>query len=185
MKLNLGCGQDKKAGYVNVDKYDSFSADVIWDLEVAPWPFETSSAEEIVLCHVLEHLGATTDIFLSIMKELYRICAPDGVVHITVPHPRSDGFQGDPTHVRPINADVLSLFSKKNNRGWQEKNWPNTRLATYLDINFETVDLTYSFQSPWVEQLQAGSLSREEITFAVNTYFNVVGEIDMTLIARK
>src|SRR5579859_5561149 len=72
IRLNLGCGQNKKEGYVNLDKYDSFSPDVVWDLERFPWPFETSSVGEVALIHCLEHLGASADIFLGIMKELYR-----------------------------------------------------------------------------------------------------------------
>ncbi len=185
MKLNLGCGQNKKDGYVNVDKYDSFAPDVVWDLEIFPWPFESNSVDEIVLHHVLEHLGATVDTFLGIMKELYRICRPDARIIIAVPHPRSDGYMGDPTHVRPINQNVMSLFSKKNTREWQDRGWPNTPLATYIDVDFEMTDVKLAFLSPWAEEVQAGTRSREEIQFAMDSYFNVVGEINITLTARK
>ena len=41
IRLNLGCGQNKLDGYVNVDKYPTFSPDVLWDLETFPWPFDT------------------------------------------------------------------------------------------------------------------------------------------------
>jgi SAM-dependent methyltransferase len=185
MKLNLGCGQNKKDGYVNVDKFDSFAPDVVWDLEQFPWPFEDDSVEEIVMYHSLEHMGGDTDTFLSIMKELYRVCMPDGVVHITVPHQHSDGFDGDPTHVRPINGDILSLFSKAKNREWKELGWPNTPLGTYLDIDFDMVDSKNVLSMEWSRKFQTGEITEAELNFAGSAYRNVVQEFRATLAARK
>jgi len=184
-KLNLGCGQNKLDGYVNVDKYDSFKPDVVWDLETFPWPFESSSADEIVMRHSLEHMGAATETFLSIMKELYRVGAPGAKILIAVPHPRSDGFAGDPTHVRPINPAILSLFSKKKNREWKELGWPNTPLATYLDIDFDMSDVNFALTPHWAAQMQAGKITRDALDFAINSYFNVVDEIKITLTVCK
>jgi len=185
IKLNLGCGQNLKKGYINVDKFDSFSPEVVCDLEVTPWPFESNSVDEILMHHVLEHLGASVDVFLAIMKELYRICAPGAIIHIAVPHPRSEGFAGDPTHVRPINQHILSLFSKKNNREWQEKGWPNTPLATYIDVDFDMTQVNFSLTPHWMEKYQNGQMTMEEIEFAMQTYFNVVDEIRIDLCAVK
>jgi SAM-dependent methyltransferase len=184
-KLNLGCGQNKKPGYVNVDKYESFSPEIVWDLETVPWPFEDSSAEEIVMHHSLEHMGATTEGFLAIMKELYRVCAPGAKVFIAVPHPRSDSYAGDPTHVRPITTSVMSLFSKRVNRECAEKGWPNTPLATYLDIDFEMSDVIYAFRPMWDKQVREGKMSREELEMAVDSYYNVVDGMELTLTAIK
>jgi hypothetical protein len=44
-------------GYVNVDGYAGCQPDQVVDLESTPWPFPTGVAEEIVLHHVIEHLG--------------------------------------------------------------------------------------------------------------------------------
>ncbi|HEX7641222.1 MAG TPA: methyltransferase domain-containing protein [Burkholderiaceae bacterium] len=184
-KLNLGCGQNLMEGYINVDKFDSFSPEVVWDLEATPWPFESNFADEIMMYHVLEHLGAQTDVFFNVMKELYRVCAPNGIVRIAVPHPRSDGFTGDPTHVRPITEQVLSLFSKANNREWKELGWPNTPLGIYLDIDFEIVNATINLMPHWWQKFQDGQLSNEEFEFAKQTYFNVVSEIKLDLRAVK
>jgi hypothetical protein len=184
-KLNLGCGQNKIAGHVNVDKYDSFQPDVVWDLEVFPWPFDDNSVEEIVMHHSLEHMGASTECFLSIMKELYRICAPGAQIRIDVPHPRSDGFAGDPTHVRPINPAILSLFSKKKNAEWKALGWPNTPLGVYLDVDFDMGDVKYNLTPHWAQSVQNGRLSREELDFAIDSYFNVVDGITVTLTAVK
>ena len=123
MKLNLGCGQNKLDGYINVDKYDSFSPETVWDLEKTPWPFDSSSADEITMRHSLEHMGADVDTFFAIIKELYRVGKNGCALTIAVPHPRSDNFTGDPTHVRAINPSVMSLFSKKRNQEWKEKGY--------------------------------------------------------------
>lgn len=184
-KLNLGCGQNKEAGFINVDKYDSFKPDVVWDLEVFPWPFEESSAEEVLLNHCLEHLGADTETFLGIMKEIYRVSAPNARVRINVPHPRSYGFDGDPTHVRKVNPEVLSLFSMANNRKFKELGWPNTPLATYLKIDLETTNVEFRLTQYWMEKLQKGEMTNEEMNHAANTYFNVIDEIKFELKAIK
>ena len=55
LKLNLGCGQHHREGYINVDKYGS--PDILHDLETFPWPWRDNSVKEILLYHVLEHLG--------------------------------------------------------------------------------------------------------------------------------
>jgi hypothetical protein len=55
LKLNLGCNQNKKAGYVNVDveKYDA--VDVVADLEKR-WPWKDGTVTEIVTNDLPEHL---------------------------------------------------------------------------------------------------------------------------------
>jgi hypothetical protein len=185
MKLNLGCGQNKQIGYVNVDKYDSYAPDVVWDLESFPWPFETNSVDEIVMHHSLEHMGATVGVFLSIMQELYRIGARDAKIFIAVPHPRSDGFAGDPTHVRAVNPAILSLFSKKKNREWKNLGWPNTPLATYINVDFDIVDVKHALTPHWAQKLQIGQITMEDVNFAINTFFNVVDEVTITLTVCK
>lgn len=181
MKLNLGCGQNKLPGYLNVDKYSACGPDRVVDLEALPWPFESNSAEEVVMRHVLEHLGRETDIFLGIMQELHRVLAPGGRLDIRVPHPRSDGFLGDPTHVRPINQAILSLFSRKNNIEWKKKGWPNTPLALYLDMDLEIVEVNMSLMPYWFHQYQSGSLPQQQLLQAIETHNNVVDELHFVL----
>jgi len=178
-KLNLGCGKNLLLGHINVDKYGS--PDVLHDLEKFPWPFHSNSAEEIVLNHVLEHLGETSDSFLGIVKELYRVAAPGAAIHIAVPHPRCDDFINDPTHIRAITPELMGLFSKKNNERWISEGAANSPLAIFLDVDMEIENLNFYLCEPWSTQLQSNQISEEELGNATMRYNNVVKEIRMTL----
>lgn len=81
-KLNLGCGEFKKEGYVNLDYIDDLDPDVVHDLNVFPYPFESNRFRLIEANHVLEHLDNP---FMA-MKEFHRLLAGDGELIIRVPH---------------------------------------------------------------------------------------------------
>lgn len=80
--LNLGCGQFKKEGFLNVDWDAKCSPDMQVNLEELPYPFPDSHFKLIETDHLLEHLGKVFDI----MRELHRISAPGGRCVIRVPH---------------------------------------------------------------------------------------------------
>jgi hypothetical protein len=87
--------------------------------------------------------------------------------------------------VRPINPAILSLFSKKKNAEWKALGWPNTPLGVYLDVDFDMGDVKYNLTPHWAQSVQNGRLSREELDFAIDSYFNVVDGITVTLTAVK
>ena len=86
MKLNLGCGDKKYEGFVNVDLYGE--PDVRCDLSQFPWPFEDDSADEIFSEHFLEHVAD----YEKTVFEMHRILKPGGVLHFKVPHFRSSYY---------------------------------------------------------------------------------------------
>lgn len=183
LKLNLGCGQRSLAGYVNVDKEGE--PQVRHDLEQFPWPFETSSADEVLLSHVLEHLGREPEVFIGVMKELYRVCAPRALVHIAVPHPRHDHYLGDPTHVRPITPEVLSLFSRGNCERWGAAGAANTPLALYHEVDFEVEKQTIVLEAKYKRGLDDGTYTALQIDEFLRERNNVATEMRFVLRVRK
>ena len=106
-KLNLGCGEKKQEGYINIDREASLSPEIVHDLNKFPYPFEDNEIDEVYASHVLEHLDRP---FL-VMAELHRIMKPGGKLLIKVPH-FSRGF----THAEHFHGfDVtFALYFNKN-----------------------------------------------------------------------
>lgn len=123
-KLNLGCGEEKKAGYVNVDWQASVSPDVVHDLNRVPNPFNDASFDLIEAFHVLEHLDRP----FAIMGELHRILKPGGVLHLKVPH-FSRGF----THAEHCHGFDVSFPYYFN---------PAFTKSGYFGVNFELERMT-------------------------------------------
>lgn len=185
MRLNLGCGHDRKDGWHNVDKIAAAEPDEVADLEQLPWPWADDAAEEVLLRHVLEHLGAATETYLGIMRELWRICRPGALVRVIVPHPRHDHYLNDPTHVRPVTPQSLEMFSQKKNREWIAKGLGNTPLGLYTGIDFELVSVDMLPDEPWRGRLQRGEMQPGELQQAMRLYNNVIMETTVVMKAVK
>lgn len=185
LKLNLGCGYDRREGWLNVDSMAQCQPDQVVDLESFPLPWGDGTVSKILLKHVLEHLGQTPAIYLKFVQELYRISQPDAEITIIVPHPRHNHYLNDPTHVRPITPQGLQMFSQKLNRDWVAKNLGNSPLGLYLEVDFEMVSVRYNADEPWRSQLQSGRLSQDGLMEAERLYNNVIAEITIQLKAVK
>ena len=183
LKLNLGSGQNPKPGYINVDRFGT--PDVKWDLEVFPWPWPDNSVEEILMIHVLEHLGATTQVFFGIIKELYRVCRHGATILIIVPHARHDDFLSDPTHVRPFTPDSFHFYSKENNRKCKEAGYANSPLAFYLDVDLIVTGMRLDLEQPFADQLKAGQVNQQQLTELVRSRNNVIKQIQVQLTVNK
>lgn len=112
-KLNLGCGEFKKPGYLNVDYGSVSPPDVVHDLNVMPYPFADDDLELVEAYHVLEHL----DNPFQVMKEIHRITKDGGKVIIRVPH-FSRGFT-HPEHKRGFDVSFPFYFDPTFLGGYQ------------------------------------------------------------------
>lgn len=112
-KLNLGCGQFHKPGYVNVDHLAVPPPDVKHDLNSLPYPFTDGEFERIEADHLLEHL----DDPFGVMKEFHRISKNGAVIHIKVPH-FTRGFM-HPEHKRGFDVSFPLYFRPSFKGGYQ------------------------------------------------------------------
>lgn len=80
--LNLGCGQARRDGWINVD-FQSTSPDVLaYDLRLGI-PFADDTFDLVYHSHVLEHFSRAQGAFF--LQECFRVLKPGGVLRVVVP----------------------------------------------------------------------------------------------------
>lgn len=98
--LHIGAGLRKIKGAVTLDINPLLEPDVVWDLNMFPYPFPSDTFDLVVCEHVIEHLQQV----IGVMEELHRVCRPGGRVLVRVPHFSSLNFNTDPTHVHAFSS---------------------------------------------------------------------------------
>ena len=108
-KLNLGCGNNIRKGWINADIQKPY--DIKVDLDKKPYPFKEGSFDYILLDNVLEHVEKPIDC----LEELHRICSCDGTIEIIVPFYNSPNAFRDLTHKNFFNLDSLNGLDINSN----------------------------------------------------------------------
>ena len=94
-KLNLGCGFRKKTGYVNIDNRKVCKPDLMCDISEG-LPFGSNSVVEVWAHDFLEHIVSDKVIF--VMREIWRVLEPGGILDHFTPSTDGRGAFQDPTH---------------------------------------------------------------------------------------
>lgn len=126
-KLNLGCGNDIREGWVNLDIADLPGVDIVHDLNVLPLPFADESFDEILCLDVLEHVD-----YPILLKECHRILRGNGRIRIEVPHFSSNNNFVDPTHRNRFSVKTFNFFCPNTYEG-------KKRGCYYFDFSFTEV----------------------------------------------
>lgn len=125
--LEIGCGKNKCESslgeVIGLDIFDLPGVDVVHDLNKVPYPFSDNEFQLIIANHVLEHL----DNLIGVMKELYRILKPNGLLRIIVPYFSSASAHQDPTHKRFFTLRTFDYFT------------PESEYNYYSDIKFKFI----------------------------------------------
>lgn len=107
LKLNLGCGNKKKDGFIGVDLYPCEAVEKVADLN-GPLPFEDNAVSEVWMDNVVEHIRDLSSLF----AELHRICAHGAVITVITPHFASVSSWIDPTHVHHLSYFSMDHFER-------------------------------------------------------------------------
>lgn len=125
LKLDLGCGRNKREGFVGVDVRKFKGVDQVVDLTKTPWPWADESVAEVHASHFIEHLTAEQRI--KFCNELYRVLQPGGTATIIVPHWASCRAYGDLTHQWPPVSEFWFYYLAKD---WRAANAPHNDAYT-------------------------------------------------------
>lgn len=95
IRINLGAGKQEIHGVLNFDWPD-------WDAEEYDIPFNDNEVDEIHAYHFLEHLSDPR----RMLWECQRVLRPGGVMHIVVPHCKSNIAFDDLDHKSFFNENT-------------------------------------------------------------------------------
>lgn len=110
-----------------MDKVPGESVDVVWDLNVTPWPLEGDSFDEVHAYDVFEHL----DDMIAVMEEVHRVSKSMAVVRVRVPFMAGSFTWTDITHRRGFGYRSFKYFS------------PDFSAFSYSKARFEVLEALY------------------------------------------
>lgn len=123
MKLNIGCGRDYRAGWINIDISKDARADSYLDIRKQPLqysagmatmaahPIMPGSVDEIYISGVLEQILENEDLIFA-MNECHRVLKEGGVMRVIVPNAAFAIAHQDPMDVRKFTKPTFAYFLK-------------------------------------------------------------------------
>lgn len=177
MKIDFGCGPNKREGFLGADKFEfEGKVDFVVDLGCSTFPFDDNSVEEAHASHFVEHLKPRER--LHFFNELYRVMQPGAKATVVVPHWSSSRAYGDLTHEWP---PVVEFFWFYLNREWRLKNAP------HLDVSVDASTFYCNFEAGWGYTPFNGFQGRSDgfMQFAMNHYLEARQDMITTLTCKK
>lgn len=176
LKLDLGCGQIPKEGFLGVDLHAKGALKI--DLSVSPWwnivdrerAFDDNSVAEVHCSHFLEHLSGQARI--EFINELHRVLVPGGVATIIVPYAWSSRAMQDWTHQWPPIVEAAFMYFNKK---WREDQKLDHYYPTNADFTFEYGHSIGQIGARWAQR------TPEVRANAVTNYINVVDDLHVKL----
>lgn len=106
--MDIGCGRNKRAGAIGVDRNPATVADVLADIDRADLPFRENSFGHVSLVHVIEHVESV----IRTMEEAHRVLRPGGTLLVETPHYSDASSFADPTHRWHLNSFSFRYFTE-------------------------------------------------------------------------
>ncbi len=137
--VELGCGRNKPAERIGIDRVDLPTADIVASLEDGLPYLPDNSVDALYAHSVLEHVRN----FDGLMAEIVRVLRPDGRAHVYVPHFSNPYQFSDYTHVRPFGFYTFAYFMET--RRQYRRKVPNF----YNGTRIRMLSQTLVFESPF------------------------------------
>lgn len=186
IRLDIGCGPNKKADHVGIDQYAFPGVDHVLDASRERLPFEDGTVEEVWSSHFLEHLTPMGRCHLA--NELYRVMKPGSRAIFIVPHWSSCRAYGDPTHQWPPVSEMWALYLNKDWRNGNPNstppmpaNAPHTDkkyLPWGYDCDFDSASGACGFHAG------GNGRSQEWLQFGVTFYKELITDMQIVLTRR-
>ena len=184
-RINLGSGLDNLDGFLNVDISSFNQPDSVVDLNVTPWPWKDNEFSHVMAKNVLNYLGDTTDDFIRIIKELYRVSDHGAIWEVEIPHWRCDIALDDVKAKRVLTLGSFMMFNQKVMYHRLENNMTNSIMCYEEDIDLEMCDVQFEYLDHWNSKLKNGEITDEELNVALNTHNNVALSVKMLMQVKK
>lgn len=165
LKIDLGCGKNKQAGYLGVDRIKFDGVDVVLDIAKEKWPWKDNSVDQVHCSHFVEHLDVVERVHF--VNELHRVLKSKASAQIIVPHWASCRAYGDLTHKWPPVSEMWFYYLSKV---WREQNAPHNDMYVC------------DFEVTWGYGMKPELMSRNEEykAYAMNNYKEAVTDIIAT-----
>ena len=124
IRLDLGCGNKPKDGFLGVDLRDYGRSDILVADLRGTWKWDDDSVDEVFSAQFVEHLTARERVHFA--NELYRVLKPGATAEIIVPHWASGRAYGDLTHQWPPVSEFWFLYLS---REWRLSQAPHADAA--------------------------------------------------------
>jgi SAM-dependent methyltransferase len=175
LRLDIGCGKNKKDGYTGVDQFAIPGVDVVTDLR-QPFPWTDNAVDEVHCSHFIEHLQAPDRV--RFMNELYRVMKPGAKATLVAPHWCSNRAYGDMTHCWPPVAEMWFYYLSAK---WREEQVPHT------DQRWNPEGYCCDFEATWGYALHPAIMPRnqEYQQHAMAFFKEAAQDIIATLVCRK
>jgi hypothetical protein len=174
LRLDLGCGKNKRPGFTGVDRRAFEGVDVVTDLTTA-WPWADSSVDEIHMSHILEHFTGVERV--HIFNEMHRVLVKGGKAQIITPHWCSNRAYGDFTHAWPPVSEMLYFYVSK---AWRLQNAPDN------DSQWNPQGYSCDFEATWGYSLHPDltTKSGDRVAFSTQFYKEACQDLIATLTAK-
>lgn len=116
VRVDLGCGNHKRDGFIGIDRVAAEGVDVVWDV-CQGLPNADGTVDYVVADNLMEHIGTE---FIAVMNDLHRVLKASGRLTVIVPgvHAPAAAY-GDPTHVRHFVPETWDYFDHGHPR-WRD-----------------------------------------------------------------